>query len=145
MLKSCPNPSQNPPNLTDEQSPGHEVVHLLQGPQVRDRRLRAAGRKGQLPRLRGADWRRQHELRVSRREERSTGMLSAVRNCAKRLCELVPVGRWKDSRFLMKINRHFMYRIRVTHQVVANLPLTSKQKFRFGQARTGQAKTELMF
>ena len=33
---------------------------------------------------------------------------------------------------------------RVTHQVVANLPLTSK-KFRFGLARPGQAKTEHLF
>ena len=28
---------------------------------------------------------------------------------------------------------------RVTHQVVANLPLTAKQKFHFGLARPGQA------
>ena len=34
---------------------------------------------------------------------------------------------------------------RVKQQIVMKLPLTSKQKFRFGQARPGQAKTELLF
>ena len=36
---------------------------------------------------------------------------------------------------------------RVTHQAVTNLLLTSKHKFRFSLARSGQArhKTELMF
>ena len=34
---------------------------------------------------------------------------------------------------------------RVTIQLVANLPLTSEQKFRFGLARPGQAKAELLF
>ena len=34
---------------------------------------------------------------------------------------------------------------RVTIPLVQNLSLTSRQKFRFGQARTGQAKTELLF
>ena len=53
--------------------------------------------------------------------------------------------------YLPKLGRNLvecMYR--VTHQAVANLPLTSKQQFRFGlarpgQARTVQAKTELCF
>ena len=34
---------------------------------------------------------------------------------------------------------------RVTIQLVTNLPLTSKQKFRFGLARSGQAKIDLLF
>ena len=34
---------------------------------------------------------------------------------------------------------------RATHHVVKNLPLISKQKFLFGLARPGQAKTELLF
>ena len=35
--------------------------------------------------------------------------------------------------------------IRVTHQVVTNLPLTSKQKFSFGPARPGQARPKRNF
>ena len=59
-----------------------------------------------------------------------------------------PVTEWHD-----RIDRHtenillsFYYwytNYRVTHQVVANLPLTSKQKFHFGLSWPGQAKTEL--
>ena len=38
--------------------------------------------------------------------------------------------------FLVKLEGHY----RVTHQVVPNLLLTSKQKFHFGLARPGQAR-----
>ena len=38
---------------------------------------------------------------------------------------------------------HLMYR--VTHQVVQNLPLTSKKKFSFGLARPGQARPKQNF
>ena len=34
---------------------------------------------------------------------------------------------------------------RVTHQVVTNLPLTSKHKFRFGLVRSGQANHKQNF
>ena len=33
----------------------------------------------------------------------------------------------------------------VTHHIVQYFPVTSKQKFRFGLPRPGQAKTELLF
>ena len=36
--------------------------------------------------------------------------------------------------------RRFLFVYRVTYQVVKNLLLTSKQKFRFGLARPGQAR-----
>ena len=47
---------------------------------------------------------------------------------------------------LIKLERKYPYFIcRVTKQLEPNIPLTSKQMFRFGLACPGQAKTELMF
>ena len=40
---------------------------------------------------------------------------------------------------------HYPLIYRVTHHIDSNLMLTTKQKFRFGLARAGQAKTELLF
>ena len=42
-----------------------------------------------------------------------------------------------------KLNSHVNYR--VTIQLVANLPLTSKQKFHFGLARPGQSRPKRNF
>ena len=41
--------------------------------------------------------------------------------------------------------RYLEWEYRVTIPLVQNLPLTLKQKFRFGQARTSQAEAELLF
>ena len=50
----------------------------------------------------------------------------------------------KISNSILQIQlRRWFYK--VTHQVVTNLPLTSKQKFRFGLARPGQARPKQNF
>ena len=54
----------------------------------------------------------------------------------------------RKYRVTIKLVLNMKQDYRVTHQVVTNLPLTSKQKFRFGLAwpglaRPGQAKAEL--
>ena len=61
------------------------------------------------------------------------------------------MSRWTKCRWWVNITPGLEKRIfgasngmstayRVTHQVVVNLPLTTKQKFRFGLARPGQAR-----
>ena len=51
----------------------------------------------------------------------------------------------KHANLKLNDKKYWMFRYRVTNQVVANLPLTSKQTFRFSLARPGQAKTEHLF
>ena len=49
-----------------------------------------------------------------------------------------------QQNFLWSPQCHNNRLYRVTHHVGQNLPLTSKQKFRFGLARPGKAKRELV-
>ena len=60
-----------------------------------------------------------------------------------------PTLRWLTSTvrgWITQPRTHFLPSLyRVTHPVVQNLPLTSKQKFRLDLAWSGQAKAELLF
>ena len=58
--------------------------------------------------------------------------------------ELFPSSVHPIDYFVPVVKPRFMLRYRVTHQFVANLPLISKQMFRFGLAWPGQNGTFVM-